>query len=76
MGIGDKEVNDMKKIITIHYIGGSNMEINKTEAVEVILNYLEEPEQDLAFIKIPLRSGEEVYLNMKLVTSIEVKDLR
>lgn len=65
----------MKKIITIHFIGGSNIEVNKTEAVETLLHHLEGTESQRQFIRLPNRSGQEIYINLKLVTSIEVKSI-
>ena len=65
----------MKKILTVHFIGGSTMEINKTEAVEQLLEYLDGPNDDSRFVKLPNRSGEEFYINLKLVSSVEVKSI-
>ena len=65
----------MKKIITIHFIGGSNIEVNKTEAVDTLLHHLEGTERQRQLISLPNRSGQEIYINLKLVTSIEVKSI-
>ena len=65
----------MKQIITIHYIGGSTMEINKREAVDELIRLIDETFEDNQFVKLPNRSGGEVYINLSLVTSIEVRSI-
>ena len=65
----------MKQIITIHYIGGSTMEVNKTEAVNELLGLIDGTFEDNQFVKLPNRSGGEVYVNLSLVTSLEVRTI-
>ncbi|CAD2076177.1 hypothetical protein JEOAER750_01395 [Jeotgalicoccus aerolatus] len=65
----------MKQIITIHYIGGSTMEVNKTEAVNELLGLIDGTFEDNQFVKLPSRSGGEVYVNLSLVTSLEVRSI-
>lgn len=65
----------MKQMITVHFIGGSTMEINKTEAVENLLNLIDEPFAGNHFVKLPNRSGGEAYINLSLITSIEVRTI-
>ena len=65
----------MKQIITIHYIGGSTMEVNKTEAVNELLELIGGRFETNQFVKLPNRSGGEVYINLSLVTSIEVRKI-
>lgn len=75
MGIVYKEVKEMKQIITVHYIGGSTMEVNKTEAVKELIDLIDGPFEGNQFVKLPNRSGGEVYINLSLVTSIEVRSI-
>lgn len=65
----------MKQIITVHYIGGSTMEVNKSEAVDELLKLISGTFEDNHFVKLPNRSGGEVYVNLSLVTSIEVRSI-
>ncbi|WP_026858319.1 hypothetical protein [Jeotgalicoccus psychrophilus] len=65
----------MKQIITIHYIGGSTMEVNKSEAVAELIRLIDGTFEDNHFVKLPNRSGGEVYINLSLVTSIEVRSI-
>ncbi|HJG33933.1 hypothetical protein SAMN05216187_11150 [Jeotgalicoccus aerolatus] len=65
----------MKQIITIHYIGGSTMEVNKTEAVNELIRLIDGTFEANQFVKLPNRSGQDVYINLSLVTSIEVRSI-
>lgn len=65
----------MKQIITIHFIGGSTMEVNKTESVSELIELINEPFDDNQFVKLPNRSGGIVYINLSLITSLEVRSI-
>lgn len=65
----------MKQIITIHFIGGSTIEVNKTEAVNELIELINKPFDDNQFVKLPNRSGGTVYINLSLITSLEVRSI-
>ncbi|CAD2074622.1 hypothetical protein GCM10007275_06350 [Jeotgalicoccus coquinae] len=65
----------MKQIITVHFIGGSTMEVNKTEAVDELIRLINSKFEANHFVKLPNRSGGEAYINLSLITSIEVRSI-